>query len=240
MVFLSVVFVLLSLHCTLLTLYFLFPEHNIRVVSDYFDFGIEGNVPTFYSAVALLCCAGVLALIARRRWHTAGGHRGYWLGLAMIFVYLALDEATAIHEWASDIMDNFMTGEGLLYYLWVVPYGAVLCGIALAYLPFVRALRAATRRRVIGAGAIYVTGALGFEMIGASAADRYGSTDTVTYTVLYTIEETLEMVGIVLFLHALLRELAAQTNVITLKLVSRASEARSEHAGVTSRAPTGR
>jgi hypothetical protein len=227
--FVYIVLVLLLLNSVLLALYFAFPDSNIYVLSDYFDFGVEANIPTFYSAVALLVCAGVLAVIARRQQAIGGGHPSYWLGLAIIFVYLALDEATEIHEWASNIMDRFIVGEGLLYYLWVLPYAAIALVIGLVYLRFLWSLPVVTRWQFIAAGTIYLLGVLGFEMLGARVADEYGTTDTVTYSVLYTIEETLEMLGIVFFLYALLRYLAATTGVVTIRLISPPRAAVTEH-----------
>jgi len=63
---------------------------------------------------------------------------------------------------------------------------------------------------------VFLAGALGFEMLSAIAADRSGY-DSVGYTLLYSIEETLEMLGIVLFLYALLSHLAEETGGLVLR-----------------------
>jgi len=52
--------------------------------------------------------------------------------------------------------------------------------IGLAYLKFVWALPKRTRLHFIMAGVIFLTGALGVEMLGAREADLYGY-DTVIY-----------------------------------------------------------
>ena len=54
-------------------------------------------------------------------------------------------------------------------------------------------------------------------MLSAIAAERSGY-DSVSYTVLYSIEEMLEMFGIVLFLYALLSHLAEETGGLILRL----------------------
>jgi hypothetical protein len=45
---------------------------------------------------------------------------------------------------------------------------------------------------------------MGIELISANEADRYG-TETIYYSVLYTIEELCEMFAIVIFCYALMR-----------------------------------
>ena len=51
------------------------------------------------------------------------------------------------------------------------------------------------------AGAVYVGGAIGMEMIGGFYQDVYGY--DLTYVLLQTIEEVGEMLGIVIFIYAL-------------------------------------
>src|SRR5215208_5096619 len=63
-----------------------------------FDLDKEANVPTLYSSVTILFCAGLLALIAGAR--KKGGKRDYlyWAGLAVIFLFLSVDETAGLHE----------------------------------------------------------------------------------------------------------------------------------------------
>jgi len=215
--FLYTVLVLTLLNGITMALYFYLVDYDFYVVSDYFDFGVEGNIPTFYSAFAILVCSGLLAVITKARWHVPGGKGGYWLGLAIMFLVLALDEAAEIHEWASNIMDTYMTGEGYLYYLWVLPYSVIVLVIGLIYLRFVFSLPRQTRNLFIIAGVTFIAGAIGFEMISANAVEELGE-DSVVYTVLYTIEELLEMLGIVIFLHALLRYITEELGGLELTL----------------------
>jgi len=78
----------------------------------------------------------------------------------------------------------------------------------------------------IMAGVIFLTGALGVEMLGAREADVYGY-DTVIYGFLYSLEEMLEMLGVVLFIYALLSYLAQLQGGLVLVLGNR-DETRSE------------
>ncbi len=217
MVLLWIVMILSLLNGALLSLYFYFGESALDDFIEYFDFGIEGNIPTLYSAVALLICSALLALIVRLNWHRPGGRRGQWLGLSVIFLFLALDEGTAIHENLSDLLELYMPAEGPLYFLWVIPYGIASLVLALIYVRFVLGLPRLTRLRFIFAGSLFLAGAIGVEMLGAMAADDAGY-DTVLYTVLYSVEELFEMLGIVLFIYALLSYLAEETGGLVIRL----------------------
>ena len=55
---------------------------------------------------------------------------------------------------------------------------------------------------MIAAGAIFVGGAIGVEMLGGHWFVTQGR-DNVTYVALQTLEETMEMMGIVVFIYAL-------------------------------------
>jgi hypothetical protein len=57
------------------------------------------------------------------------------------------------------------------------------------------------------AGLMYVGGAVGMEVIGGKYDDIYGN-DDMTYQMLTIVEETLEKLGLAVFLFALLRYLS--------------------------------
>ena len=165
-----------------------------------FNIGRQRNILDFYSAVALLFCALLLTLIT-----VASNRRGRpyvgWTGLAAIFCFLALDESVGIHETLSPLQSVLHTS-GLLYFAWVIPYGIVLAIITLAYLRFIRALPPRIRRLFITAGSIYILGAVGFEMLEGWYSEIHNQGSSL-YTLLTTVEEVLEMSGIVVFIYAL-------------------------------------
>jgi hypothetical protein len=213
--FLSVVAVLTVINSVLLFFYFYLDDDELYGLIDYFDFDIEGNVPTLYSAFAVLLCSALLALIARVNWHQPDGKRWYWLGLSILFLFLALDEGTAIHEMIGSYLEDYFDATGSFYFLWVLPYGIATLVLGITFLRFVWNLPPDTRRRFIIAGSVFLGGALGVEIFGAREAEEYG-VETITYCVLYTIEEVMEMVGIIIFMYALLSYLADEFDGLTL------------------------
>jgi hypothetical protein len=121
--------------------------------------------------------------------------------LALLF---CVDETAALHERLIEPVRTALNLSGYLYFAWVVPAGLALIAFLLAFAKFIIQLPGRTRFLFILAGAIYVTGAIGFELLGAQQFEIYGHAKTVPYAILVTIEELLEMMGVVVFIHALM------------------------------------
>lgn len=158
---------------------------------------IEANVPTWASAALLLVSALVawgVGVAARRT--GAAWHR-HWTVLAVVFGYLSLDEATGLHErttrLAAEVVDP-----GLLNVGWVL----VPSVFAVAYIRFLRGLPLRTRRLLVVAGALYVGGAVGMDVLGGLFADRH-TVDSLPYVLSSNVEELLEMLGVAVFLYAI-------------------------------------
>ena len=213
--FFWVVMALTLIHSIVLFFYFYLKDEEVFGLVDIFDFDIEGNVPTLYSTVALLVCSVLLSIIARSKWKRVGDWRMCWLSLAVIFLFLAIDEGVGLHEYLSEIFERFMEPEGLLYFLWVVPYGIATVIVGLIYLRFVLNLPKRTRALFVASGVIFLAGALGLEMLSAWEVDRH-SEYTITYCLLYTFEELFEMLGIVLFIYALLSYIVEDTGRLSI------------------------
>lgn len=168
-----------------------------------FDLDTEKNVPTYFSAALLLGCGTLLLRIGLN--HRKAGSTGLmWAGLAAVFIFLALDEALVIHERLIVPVREALNLPGVFYYAWVVPYGIGLALLAALYLRFLLGLPVRDMLRFLVAGALYVLGALGLELVGGLYADLRGTHD-LAYACIVTLEELLEMLGVTLFVHALLR-----------------------------------
>lgn len=170
----------------------------VETLVGVFSLSYERNVPTWYASSLLFTCALALAAIAADVTARGGGHRAHWVGLAAGFAYMSLDEATELHEHLGGLVG---TG-GVLYFDWVIPAAIVVAVVALLYLPFLRALPPARRRRFVLAGALYVGGAVLCELPLGWWTERAGA-DNPTYALIDWVEETLELAGASLFLLAL-------------------------------------
>ncbi len=186
---------------------------------DLFYVDREGNVPSWYSSLALLLCACLLGLIARDEHERGGGHTRRWTGLAAIFVLLALDEAVSLHELTISPLRTALGATGLLYWSWIVVGAAFALAVLVAYVPLLRALPRQTAVRFVAAGAVFVGGAIGMEALGGPHMEQHGTT-TPLAAVFVTAEETLEMLGVVLFARALLLHLGGRSTKVELTFVA--------------------
>jgi hypothetical protein len=167
----------------------------------------EANAPTWYSSMTLLLAAALLLAIARTVRERRDPDWRHWAALAAVFAALSLDEVAQIHELLiAPLRGRIGVDDGWLYYPWVIPGAIFAIVVAASFARFLLRLTPVTRTLFIVAGAIYVAGTLGVETLTARLDFEYGAADPA-YVVAATIEETLEMAGIIIFLHALVRHL---------------------------------
>ena len=192
---------------TLSQLYlYLIPGYKYTKLISFFYVDKESNLPTFYSSLALLFCSVLLAIIAKSKYKNYDKYRHYWKFLSLIFLYLSIDENAKIHEMTAATVRSFLNVSGFLYYAWVIPAIILFSLFALIYLKFVLSLPKKIRFLFIFAAAIFVSGAVGIEMIEANFRLIEGK-HNLTYAIMATVEETFEMVGIAIFMYALLKYL---------------------------------
>ena len=177
----------------------------------------EANFPTWYSASLLLLCAFLLAMIAYARRQRDTVHDSRWLILAVVFLLLSLDETAQLHELAIAPLRERFHPTGFLYYAWIVPAGICAGIFALAYLSFLAKLPVQTARLMVLAGALYVGGAIGVESLSAKQASLHGE-HNIAYHAIITVEELLEMAGLVVFIYALLDYIGRQFPALQLRV----------------------
>jgi len=175
----------------------------------------ELNLPTLYSSALLL----IAALLMRRLGQSSDRIASQdWRLLSKIFIFLALDEALQIHE--------ILIIPGLRHQVhpalastWVVPYAVLALILLWRFRRFLCSISRATASRLMRSGSVYVGGAIGMEMIGSFAVrSSLIRLHSPWYGALTGLEETLELLGIVLLIDALLRALLDRSKTIDLTL----------------------
>ena len=183
-----------------------FSEHNFDLITranHIFDVDHDTSIPTWYSSVSLFFSACLLFWISL--FCPSDNHFWYWRILSIIFVMLSIDEVAMIHE----KIGSFIGSINLFEYISFFNYRWVLFGIpltiiiALVYLRFILTLPIKIRCFFLVSGTLFISGAIGVEMLTAHYDSLYGY-NNLTYHLLTTLEELLEMAAIVLFIHALL------------------------------------
>ncbi len=184
-----------------------------------FDLDLErNNVPTWYQSSTLLLSSFLLTVIALLRFNEEDKDYKFWGFLAAIFLYLSLDEAVSIHEQLTMPLRTTFDLGGIFYLSWVIPAVLFLGILFLVLYKFLQRLPVRTRFLMIAAGIIYVSGAVGIEMIGGQYLDAANDLPTrildFRYVLITTFEEFLEMFGIIVFIYTLLTEIVPSEAVV--------------------------
>jgi hypothetical protein len=175
-----------------------------------FDLDLENNFPTFYSMCLLLIALILLAVITLLEKKRASSHVSYWATLTFGFLLMSLDEVIALHERLTYFIRMFLFhGEraGIFYYSWVIVGIAVVILLGIYFLKFLLQLPKKVRRNFILSASVYLAGAIGMELLGGRQAELHGF-NNLTFLTFVTIEETLEMAGVIIFIHGLLAYIA--------------------------------
>ncbi len=174
-----------------------------------FDINREHNIPTFFAALLMLFAALLLAVISLLSREQRASHVLKWTVLSFGFVFMAFDELFQVHErFTGPVRALLGNGNlGVFYFAWVIPGIALVLGLALFFRKFLLDLTAKTSRRFTMAATIYIAGIIGVELIGGRYAELH-SVQNLTYNMIVSIEEGLEMAGLIIFIWALLRHCA--------------------------------
>lgn len=168
-----------------------------EVLVEKFSLEGEGNFPAFFSAFILLLAAVLFLTIGSATRLKKEFAWGYWFGLAVIFFFLSLDEATQIHEKLdTDLIWSSFNLTGLVAWPWVILYGSLSLCVGIFYFRFWLGLPGRFRFAFALAAAVYVGSALGFEMLEALEYTTQGGA-TARFVVLTSLEEIFEMTAIV-------------------------------------------
>jgi hypothetical protein len=200
--------------------YFLGHDHLMGAIV-LFHLDQEQNIPSFFSTLLLLIAALLLTVIAIFATKQKQSDASRWIVLAVGFLFMAYDEAFSVHEQliltVRTLLGNW--SHGLFYFAWVVPAVVLVACCGIFFAGFLSRLAKQVRFELLLSGTIYLSGAIGMEMVGGAYAEANGM-DNFAYTMLTTIEESLEMVGVIFFIYALLGYLALVYKEVGFQLVA--------------------
>jgi len=166
----------------------------------------EANIPSAFSAGMLFAVAVQMFTASKRERALHLRTALPWSFLGVIFIYLGIDEIFSLHEifLDSSFLPRF---DAFFHFRWVILGIILVATVATVFFPFLLRLPRITAIRLFIAGAVYVSGALGLEMIGGYLAETFGQR-SVPYVIETLLEESLENIGIVLAFRCLILHLA--------------------------------
>jgi hypothetical protein len=174
----------------------------------YWLMALEWNPSSWFSSALLAVTAGAAFVVGRdgdgRRWNT----------VAALLLVMSIDEIATLHERMAalpvipGVGSRGWAGAGLV----------LVALVAVRLVPWALTLDRALRRALIVGGAVFVAGAVGFEVLSGNRAEAVG--EDGLFWVLATIEEDLEVLGVVLVLRALLSRLSTKGTAVRLRVAA--------------------
>jgi hypothetical protein len=198
----------------------IYQRNNLLGLVDLFYVDAEANIPTAYSTFAWLLCSAAAAMIALIKQQTGDRNAKHWRGFALVFAYLTLDEIAAIHELFSQLR-RVLPVSGILHFAWIIPGAIFFLIFAVSSFKFLYTLPLKTRNLLMLAGGVFITGAIGMEMIGGWYASTFNSQSDLPFALITTVEEALEMSGVLVLLYALLSYLADAAHPLQIRILRR-------------------
>jgi len=180
-----------------------------------FDFNTEQNIPTLFNTLLFFFNASLLWMIWKDR-EISHRHRWIWLFLSIVFLLLGADEFCELHEKLTAPFHSGLDTTGLLFYAWVIPYGIAALLLAIFFLPVWWRLEPRTRLLMAVSAILYVTGAILLEMVGGREFEQLGEELDLKCGIFATIEESLEMGGLILFIYTQMRLLILKSGNATI------------------------
>jgi len=184
-----------------------------------FSVDYELNAPAFFSTLILLFASVLLAVITYLKQKQRDRYVWHWAVLSFGFLFMAYDEMASAHEKLVEPMRSVL-GEndlGVFYFAWVVPGIVLVIILGFFFLRFWWKLPPKTRTWFFIAATLYLGGAIGMELFDGNYAATHGKAN-LTYNLLSTFEEALEVSGVIVFIYGLLRYIAENTKTLVFRL----------------------
>lgn len=186
---------------------YLLPDFPMKsLFAKKFALNEEQNFPTLYSSLALFFSSVLFGIITYIKTQTKNYYRFYWMGLSFIFAFLSVDELLTLHEHLSKPMHKLGVN-GILHNAWVVPGFVAVAIFSMIFYQFFLHLPRYMKRLFITAILIYLGGAMFVEVLNGSYKFVHGE-NNLGYALFTTIEEVMEMLGVVVLIHSLLLYIA--------------------------------
>ncbi len=159
------------------------------------------SIPAWFSVQPIFLAAAITGGLARREKRRGGPDAWRYALLAGVLLFLSADESAGLHELLGTAMRERMNLSGLLSIGWMIPVGIAAAPVGVCMLSLLFRLPARLRNAMILGGFVYVLGAAGMEMLAGPFAEA-GNGQGIEFFTLMTIEECLEVAGMLLCIQA--------------------------------------
>jgi len=177
-------------------------EHGlVRLLFSLFFLDGEGNVPAIFSTWLFLLNAVIFLIVWKAACLSGDSHK-IWLFLSSVFVFLAFDESISIHERLINPLRQALGATGVFYYAWIIPYGIGVGLLSIFAIPVFWRMQKRIRFWFGLSAATYLVATIGLEMISGKYLVMMNEQKDIVWIFMVTLEESLEMVGLIILVYA--------------------------------------
>jgi hypothetical protein len=166
----------------------------------------QSGLPTFFNALLVLIAFLLLVMVSLHKRNLKSDRVYDWLLLTLAFLVLSLDENPDIHNYFISVISKY-GGQGqkfVMTYAWGMPYGAVALLFVFFLIRFISSLPKNIATGFVVSGVIYVYGAIVVATV-SSAFLHIRTNHSIWHELAASYEESLEMIGLSLFIYFLLK-----------------------------------
>ena len=200
----TITILLLVAHLVTIAMPYIFEgfEHGlVRLLFSLFFLDGEGNVPAIFSTWLFLLNAVIFLIVWKAACLSGDSHK-IWLFLSSVFVFLAFDESISIHERLINPLRQALGATGIFYYAWIIPYGVGVVLLAIVAIPVFWRMQKRIRFWFGLSAATYLVATIGLEMISGKYLVMMNEQKDIVWIFMITLEESLEMVGLIILVYA--------------------------------------
>jgi len=219
----TITILLICINLLLNVIKYITKDASIYGLMPLFKLSAENNIPSFFSGCLFLFSSILLMLIWKVKKHYEKPGK-IWGMLALLFLFLAYDELFSVHELLIHPLRDTLHTTGLFYQAWIIVYGIAVCALIAVFYPEWRRLQKKYKLWFCASAVTFMSGAIGFEMIGGAYFESVNRTGDVIYGILYTLEESLEMAGLLIFIYTLMMFLGSELDGAAISVSERGNE----------------
>ena len=183
---------------------YVFGHGNIYGLIPLFELDSEANFPTIFSTILLVTSSFLFYFLSKQVQVDGSKASRKFKFMSALLAFIALDEISSIHELLTEPLKALGNFDGIFFHSWIVVFIPLLLLLSIYLFRFIISQPKEFRNGLILAAFIYISGALGMEMIEGLFASTHGRINLLT-AVLTNIEESLEIFGTIILINTLLK-----------------------------------
>jgi hypothetical protein len=184
--------------------YLPYPSEYLNQIFQRFTLGDELTFIAWFSSCMLTLCSAMSAIIATISSQQKGPDTWRWWVASALLIAMSADETVAIHEMLGVPIRTLYNFDGFLHHDWVVAATPFLVVIFITLGPILIRLPRMLSQRLTFAAIVYFGGAVGIEMVSGKIRELFPEGGIVPF-ICGTLEESMELTGLVLAISALMR-----------------------------------